>query len=51
MTREQAYALIADERYHVARQAKDGTWYVWDSLSEHEVEYDVDTIAKAGKEE
>jgi hypothetical protein len=39
MTEAQARELAEGNRYYVARQTKDGTWYVWDCVSQHRVEF------------
>ena len=40
LTETQARELAKHDRHYVARQNKTGEWIVWDSVSDHRVEFD-----------
>lgn len=39
MTEAEARELAKGDRHYVARQGRDGLWYVWDCVSDHRVEF------------
>jgi hypothetical protein len=46
MTKEQAERLAARDRNYSARyHKKTGEWFVWDAVSDHEVEFDWEVAA------
>ena len=47
LTEKQARALAKFDRHYRAKRCRDGSWCVWDTISQHEVEFDEKDIPTA----